>query len=282
MTPIIGPDAPVDSFLVVEPAGAGRWTTSLGDFDWDATFAGDLLARAALAACREAPGLVLQSVQAQLLAPGSAGARATLQTQRLDASAAAARIRVRLESDGAALVELVARLAAPQRGVTYAGERPIPIAPPESLPSDVELARNDGWPARYLAPIEFRRAEPSAFPFAAVADGAPAHWSGWLRPRAPLGDDVALHAAALVFASDYRSHWGVEVRIGDDAFAKCGYTGVDHTLWVHASIPWTDWWRFDTRSEVCRDGRALVERAVWSRDGVRVATVAQAGVVEAR
>jgi acyl-CoA thioesterase II len=189
---------------------------------------------------------------------------------------------VLLEVDDAAVLHLVAQFAASSAGPHLdAGGVPA-IAAPETLPSDVELARAEGWPERFLAPIEFRRAAPRSWPFPGAADGEPARWSGWLRPRVPLAEgDAALHAAALAFASDYRSHWGVEVRLGA-AFAKHTYTSVDHALWIHAPLPWTDWWLFETRCDVCRDGRALVHREVWTRDGARVATVVQEGIVAPR
>ena len=251
----------------------------VADFGWGAAFGGDLLAKAALAAIGDVgPGAALRSIHAQLLAPTVPGARATLRVARLDP----ARRRVLLEADGAAALHLVAHFAAPSGGPALdAGGLPS-IAAPATLPSDVELARAEGWPERFLAPIEFRRAEPRAWPFPGAADGEPARWSGWLRPRVPLpAADAGLHAAALVFASDYRSHWGVEVRLGA-AFAKHVYTAVDHALWIHAPLAWTDWWLFETRCDVCRDGRALVWRSVWTQDDVRVATVAQEAILAPR
>ncbi len=279
MSSPVGPNAPLASFLTVDPAGEGAWTAEITDFDWGAAFGGDLLAKAALAAIRDVgPDAALRSIHAQLLAPGAPGARAALRVARLDG----ARRRVLLESDGVAVLHLVAQFATSSRGPHLdAGGAPS-IAAPETLPSDVELARAEGWPERFLAPIEFRRAAPRAWPFPGAADGEPARWSGWLRPRVPLADgDAALHAAALAFASDYRSHWGVEVRLGA-AFAKHNYTGVDHALWIHAPIPWTDWWLFETSCDVCRDGRALVQREVWTRDGARIATVLQEGILAPR
>jgi acyl-CoA thioesterase II len=268
---IIGPDASLAHALAVERT-AGGWATEVGYYDWGDSFGGDLLARAALAALRDAgPGAVLRSLHAQLLGSAAAGARATLAVTPL----ASDRRRVVLETGAGAALDLVASFAAPAGGLAFQVDGDAPqIAAPETLPSDVELARADGWPARYLAPIEFRRAEPLRWPFAGAPDGEPARWIGWLRPRVALpADDLALHAAALVFASDYRTHWGIEVRLGAD-FAKHAYTSLDHALWIHAPLPWTDWWCFATHADVGRDGRVLTQREVWTRDGVRVATVA--------
>jgi len=279
MSSLVGPSTPLARFLNVDRAGDREWTASIADFDWGAAFGGDLLAKAALAAIRDVgPSAVLRSIHAQFLAPAAPNARAALHVARLDA----ARRRVLLEADGAAALHLVAHCAPPSGGPHLeAGGFPA-IAAPETLPSDIELAQGEGWPERFLAPIEFRRAEPRSWPFPGAADGESAHWRGWLRPRAPLpAGDPALHAAALAFASDYRSHWGVEVRLGA-AFAKHSYTSVDHALWIHAPLAWSDWWLFETRCDVGRDGRALVQRAVWTRDGARVATVMQEGIVTQR
>jgi acyl-CoA thioesterase II len=274
----IGPETPLAHCLTVERSADGEWTTEVGDLDWGASFGGDLLARAALAAARDVGGdAVLTSVHAQFLGPAEPGARAALHVARLASEPRTARRRVALDTESGPALELVASFAAPAGGTSFQAGTIRPIAAPETLPSDVELARADGWPARFLAPIEFRRAEPRAWPFPGAADGEPARWSGWLRPRVPLpADDLALHAAALVFASDYRSHWGIEVRLGP-AFSKHAYTSVNHAVWIHATLPWTDWWCFETHADVGRDGRVLTAREVWTRDGVRVATIAQEG-----
>ena len=283
MAPVVGPHSAFEDFLRVEATGDGAWSSALADFDWGAAFGGDLLARMALAASRDVgPERALRSLHAHFLAPATPGSAAALHVTPLGDDAHETRRRVAVTVGGATLCEGVASFAATAAGPRYhAGGFDASLAAPESLPSDVELAQSDGWPVRYLAPIEFRRAEPRAWPFPAAADGEASHWSGWLRPRVPLSADLALHAAALVFASDYRSHWGPETRLGP-AFGAHAYTSLDHALWIHAPQAWTDWWLFETRSEICRDGRALTQRTVWTRDGLRVATIAQEGLLRPR
>jgi acyl-CoA thioesterase-2 len=108
-------------------------------------------------------------------------------------------------------------------------------------------------------------------PHLPVKDHEPALWLGWLRPRAPLGDDARLHAAALAFLSEYRSHWAVERRLGAD-FPRTEITLLDHALWVHRPERWDDWWLVRTSSEVGVAGRCLSRREIFTRGGALVAS----------
>jgi acyl-CoA thioesterase-2 len=120
-----------------------------------------------------------------------------------------------------------------------------------------------------VGPIESRRITPPE----PVKDHEPASWLGWLRPRAPLGDDPLLHAAALAFVAEYRSHWAVERRLGA-AFPRTEITLLDHALWVHRAVRFDDWWLVRTESDVGVGGRCLSRREIFTRDGACVASAA--------
>jgi acyl-CoA thioesterase-2 len=103
-------------------------------------------------------------------------------------------------------------------------------------------------------------------------------WLGWLRPRAPLGDDAVLHAAALAFLSEYRSHWAIERRLGAD-FPRSDITLLDHSLWVHRALRWDDFWLVRTSTDVGVSGRCLSRREIFTRGGALVASAAWEAVV---
>jgi acyl-CoA thioesterase-2 len=131
------------------------------------------------------------------------------------------------------------------------------------------LGAREGWAQYAVVPIESRRITPHE----PVKEHEPASWLGWLRPRAALGDEPRLHAAALAFLAEYRSHWAVERRLGAD-FPRTEITLLDHALWVHRPRRWDDWWLVRTESDVGAAGRCLSRREIYARDGELIASAA--------
>ena len=108
----------------------------------------------------------------------------------------------------------------------------------------------------------------------------PARRRVWLRPRGRLPDDPLLQAAFLVFASDRtllrtaaRPHgltW--QLRVG---------ASLDHAVWIHRPLRFDDWVLYVTESPVAHAGRALLQGGMYSGDGIRIASVAQQGLLRA-
>jgi acyl-CoA thioesterase len=93
----------------------------------------------------------------------------------------------------------------------------------------------------------------------------------WLRSRAPLTDDPAGNAAALVFAAAFYPHWEFERRIGR-GFAYERFELVSQSFEIHEIAAWRDWWLLDAGSESSRAGLARAARRVFARDGRLLAT----------
>jgi acyl-CoA thioesterase-2 len=250
--------------LRIERRSDGLASARLESF-WGAAAKGDLLARATLAgstARREAPA----AAQAIFLRPLSPDVELTFACDALSSD----RTRVSIRGQGALVAELQLRFGPAGGGLTYQSTVPEPGLPaPEELPSEAEVAAREGWAPYAVGPIESRRLTP----YLPVKDHEPAVWLGWLRPRSPLGDDARLHAAALAFLSEYRSHWAVERRLGAD-FPRTEITLLDHSLWVHRAERWDDWWLVRTSSDVGMAGRCLSHREIFTRGGALVASAA--------
>jgi acyl-CoA thioesterase-2 len=155
----------------------------------------------------------------------------------------------------------------------------MPAAPaPEGLPDWEDLRfRILGDPAarRPDGPLEVRECDGEA---AVPAVGRPARRALWIRPRGVLPEEPLVHAAVLAFATDRgllstagRPHglmWGV--RQG---------ASLDHAVWLHGPVRFDGWTLFTSESPVAVAGRGLVLAAVHARDGVRLASVAQEGLI---
>jgi acyl-CoA thioesterase II len=257
------PRAPRESLaemLQIERRGEGGATARLESF-WGEATPGDLLARAVLAAGR-APA----SVHASFVAEAQPETELALSCQTLSLG----RTRVSVRNGGALLAELSLRFDRPRTGLGYqtiAPEAGLPA--PEDLPSEAEQAAREGWVPFAVGPIEARRITPAE----PVKDHEPAVWLGWLRPRAALDADPLLHAAALAFLAEYRSHWAVERRLGAE-FPHTDIRLLDFALWVHRPARWDDWRLVRTSSDIGVNGRCLSRREIFERSGALVASAA--------
>jgi acyl-CoA thioesterase II len=261
------PRAPRESLselLRVERRSDGRQIARLESF-WGGTARGDLIARATLAAAATR-GDAPNAAHAVFLRRVLPDVELTLACDEL----ATDRTRVTVHERDALVAEVLLRFGPAGDGLTYQCVAPEPGLPaPETLPSEAEVAEREGWSQYAVGPIESRRLSP----YAPVKDHEPAVWLGWLRPRAPLGDDALLHAAALAFLAEHRSHWAVERRLGAD-FPRTELTLLDHSLWVHRALRWDDFWLVRTSTDVGVAGRCLSRREIFTRGGALVASAA--------
>jgi acyl-CoA thioesterase-2 len=270
------PRAPRESLteiLKIESRGVAAYAARLESF-WGATACGDLLARATLAATadgREPPA----AVHASFLA--DAPPEVELSLMREDLGPDRTRVRV-LDSEQELICDVTLRFGPVGAGLSYQCIAPEAALPaPEELPSEVEVARAEGWSQFAVGPIESRRIgrqDP-------VKDDEPAEWIGWLRPREALPDQARLHAAALAFLGEYRSHWAVERRLGA-AFPQSRVTLLDHALWVHRAERWDDWWLVKTLTDVGVAGRCFSRREIYTRRGSLIASAAWEAAVRPR
>jgi len=103
----------------------------------------------------------------------------------------------------------------------------------------------------------------------------------WLKADGAMPDDPTLHTAAMIYSSDttvldsiITSHglsWG-----WDRIFAVT----VNHSLWFHRQVDFSDWVLYSTNSPVAAESRGLGTGHFFSPAGEVVATVTQEGIVK--
>jgi acyl-CoA thioesterase len=82
--------------------------------------------------------------------------------------------------------------------------------------------------------------------------------------------------AALVFLSDFYSHWTASDRPGS-SFVPSRFQALDHAVWVRRPEHWNGWWLLKAISDVGSAGRMFSRRELYSADGVLVASSSQEG-----
>ena len=242
-------------------------------------FGGMLVAQGVVAAGRTVADGAAHAVHATFLRPGRHAVPILWHVERLrDGQQFLARRAVASQM-GAVVFQLTVSFVRGGSGLAH--QDPMPAAPPPDGLPDWEDVRatilGDARARRPDGPLELRETDPES---AVPAVGRPARRAVWFRPRGLLPADPLLHAAVLAYASD-RAFLGTAARPHGLTWSTTRGVSLDHALWLHESVRVNDWVLYVSESPVCVGGRALVQGAMYTRSGGRIASVAQEGVIRA-
>ncbi|WP_233491479.1 acyl-CoA thioesterase II [Blastococcus sp. TBT05-19] len=170
----------------------------------------------------------------------------------------------------------------------HAGEQPVaehsapmPVVPaPEDALGTADVVARHGDKAAWMSAmgnvVEQRFLQD---PFSAPPKSPPhTETQTWFRVAGNLGDDPAVHAAALTFVSDLTLLSAGFARLGG-GWPDFAGASLDHAVWFHQPVRADDWLLYETDSPAASAGRALCLGKIWSADGTHVATVAQEGLI---
>jgi acyl-CoA thioesterase-2 len=240
-------------------------------------FGGMVAAQSVVAAGRTVEPGVLHSLHGYFLRPGSHDAPLRFVVDRIRDGRTFTTRRVVAHQGGEAIFSLSASFARSEEGISH--QDPMPEAPaPESLPDWEDVrARILGDPSlrRRDSAVELRMCDPEGF----AGEPKPPRQSVWLRPRGEIPDDPLLHAAVLVYASD-RTLINTAARPHGLPWGKRVAASLDHAFWLHRPPRFDDWVLFASESPAAHAARGLVFGGMYRRrDGVRLASVAQEGLI---
>src|SRR5262245_35961842 len=252
-----------DLYLAETPKGEGR------------LFGGLVAAQAVTAASATVAHGDLHSLHAYFLRPGAHGVPIRFVVHRIRDGRTFTTRRVVAHQGGEAILGLESSFTQPETGISH--QDPAPAAePPEGLP-DWELLR-----AKMLhqpeavrpQPIEVRACDPDD------PDGKrqPPVKRVWMRPVGPVPEDRRVHEALLVYASD-RTLLSTASRPHGLPWGKRMVASLDHAMWLHRPARFDDWVLYASHSPVAHAARGLVFGAMYDQAGVRIASVAQEGLI---
>ena len=239
-------------------------------------YGGFTVAQATVAAGRTVSHGSLHSLHAYFLRPGRQGVPVELHVERLRDGLSYSARRVVGRQLGEPIVAMMASFADDGQGISHQDAMP-PAPDPSGLPDWEELKAALGAPAtarRSDLAMEVRVCE-RIEDLAAVG---PPRWSVWVRPRGELPDDPLVHAAFLVFVTD-RTLLRVGARPHGAIYGVRRAASVDHALWLHRPVRFDDWLLYVCSSPAAHAGRSLGLGAIYARDGTRIASVAQEGIL---
>jgi acyl-CoA thioesterase-2 len=99
----------------------------------------------------------------------------------------------------------------------------------------------------------------------------------WSKVLEPLGDEQALHAAALAYVSDSGPAWVAAALHAQECQPAEPWRPVslDHAIWFHRPFRADDWLLFEATSGSLYDSRGLTQGRIFALGGALVASVAQ-------
>ena len=249
-------------------------------------FGGQVLAQALVAASRTVDAARLcHSLHAYFLRPGDPKVPILYQVDRSRDGAGFTARRVVAIQHGVQIFTLAASFQKDEPGFEHQAQMPV-VPDPESLEDDREaLLRADLSPA---ARAWVERDRP--FETRSVLGRGPSGPSGdrpvraaidhiWLRTRGPLPADGALQRALLAFVSDMSLLDTALLPHGKSIFSDVKVASLDHAMWFHRPFRTDDWLLYVQDSPSASGARGFNRGAIYTREGVLVASVAQEGLI---
>ena len=230
-------------------------------------FGGLVAGQAVVAAARTISGLSPHSLHAYFLAPGRPEESIEYRVDRIKEGRNFHARQVTASQGPRVIFSMTASFTRPERGISH--QDPMPDAPdPESL-----KPRRSGF-GPMVWPVESRECDPS---FREAAERGQRLM--WIRPSAPLPEDPALHVGLIVFASDMSLVMTGALPHRELRRRPRGGASLDHTMWFHQMTPFDDWMLYTMNTPAAHGGRPLIHGAMYRRDGTRVVSVAQEGLI---
>jgi acyl-CoA thioesterase-2 len=269
--------------LTLESIGTDRYLGQAQDLGFPKLFGGHVLGQSLVAATNSCQGLQAHSLHAYFIRAGSSTAPIEYQVDRLRDGKSFSVRRVTALQNNQAILILSASFQAPESGFEHQIEMP-DVVPPESLPSELDLARavKDRIPASIREqftcdrPIEIRQVDPIN-PF--KPEKMPATRYAWFRTTGPMSKDPTLNKCLLAYASDFgllatsmRPH-GVTFYQPDMMTAS-----LDHAMWFYRDFCMDEWLLYASDSPTAAQGRGFNRGNIFRRNGELVACVAQEGL----
>jgi len=252
---------------------------------WQRVFGGQVLGQALVAATRTVDAVrQAHSLHAYFLRPGDPLVPIIYEVDRIRDGKSFTTRRVVAIQHGHAIFSVSASFQVDEQGLEH--QMPAPqVPPPEALVSEEEVRRMFVEAASEPMKSYWRRERPIELRPVSLR-----HYMGreklepvqhiWFRATGPLREDAALHKCVLAYASDMLLLDTSLYPHGRSLFDRdLQVASLDHALWFHRPFRADEWLLYSQDSPTASGGRGFNRGAVYSRDGVHVASVAQEGLI---
>ena len=275
------------ALLDVEPTGPERFVGHSPTAGWGRIYGGQVIAQAIVAASRTVEGRALHSLHAYFLLPGDTAEPILFEVERVRDGRSFSTRRVVARQRGAAIFVLSASFHIAESGLDHQATAP-EVPPPEEVGDPLAAIATFGESAQkrlralfdYIRPIEFRPLDLARYAPLSPGEKREPRQSVWIRIGGQLPDDPAIHTAALAYLSDMTLLDTALVAHGQAVFdGRAQIASLDHALWLHRSCRADEWLLYVQDSPSAYGALGLTRGALFRRDGVLAASVAQEGLI---
>lgn len=261
------------------------------DLGGKSVFGGQVAGQAMVAATRTVdPSQKAHSMHGYFLRPGDMQAAIVYEVDNIRDGRSFATRRVQAIQHGRPIFSMLASFQIEESGYTHQADMP-DVPDPEGLASHDEL-RHEWVDALDRVPESLREAVGREV----AIDMRPVRpWNMllpdkrepiqhvWLKAKAPLPRDQALHRAVLTYASDFNLLATSLYPHGVSFFTPgMQMASIDHALWFHRDLAVDDWLLYAMDSPGAQDARGLSRGLIFNRSGALVASVVQEGLIRQR
>lgn len=241
-------------------------------------YGGQVLGQSLVAAERTLPsGRRAHSMHGYFLRAGDASQGLTFAVDRIHDGRSFSTRRCQAYQSGVPIFSMIASFQDDNPGIEHTVPMPDGIPEPETLPALDELLGTGAHRSRLLLsdrPVDLRHV--SGPIYARSGGERNAHQAVWMRLRAPLSDDPALHRAALAYLSDMTIQEPILRAHGLNWQTRgLKVASLDHGMWWHRPGRVDEWMLYVQESPNARGGRGLANGRIYSRDGALLASVSQ-------
>jgi acyl-CoA thioesterase-2 len=247
-------------------------------------YGGQVVGQAMMAAAHTAPQRQLHNLHVSFLRPGNPKIPLQYDVTSLREGRTFSTRRVSTSQGGVLVMEALVSFIEPIDGDDYQQPMPDVTAPESLVPFADQLipyaAEEYSTQVRHRI-FEMRYIDP---PPRISVDGEPpaaAVCRLWMRADddvpAEVRTDPLLANCLLAYVSDWTILDPVQIGIGKTWQTLDAMASLDHTMWFHRPVDFSDWLLYEQRSPSAVAGRGLGYGAIYNRTGELVCTVAQEG-----
>ncbi len=252
---------------------------------WQRVFGGQVIGQALVAGSRTVPpDRQAHSLHAYFMRPGDPAVPIIFEVDRIRDGKSFLTRRVVAIRHGHAIFSMSVSFQVAEEGLEHQVDAP-QVPPPEELVSEDELKRQFMEHASETMKRYWRRERPievrpvSLAHFVTRQKLEPVQHV-WFRATGSLPDEPAIHKCVLAYASDMMLLDTSLYPHGRMLFDRdLQVASLDHALWFHRPFRADEWLLYAQDSPSASGARGFTRGAIYTRDGILVASVAQEGLI---
>lgn len=256
------------------------------DLGFPAIFGGQVLGQAVIAAYKTAPeNQFAHSFHSYFLLPGDASKAVLYDVEIVRDGRSFSTRRVKAIQDGKTIFYMTISFQLVQPNIEHQHATFPDIVHATELMNDIDLVTKLREPLSdhlrhtlsYHRPIDIRTVD--ALKMFGAAEVLPERYI-WMKSQYELQQNVALHQAALAYASDYH-FLSTALQAHPITFSdkRLRIATIDHAMWFHKPFDFNQWHVYSTVSPFTGNSRGLVQGQFFNENKELVASTMQEGMI---